>query len=133
MPEIAKANQDLKGFATQINAHIESKTKEYKTKLEEFNKNKQNYNSLVLSDKQSELNDLAKNIKEFQANAQRDLDKKRNELYGAAIEKLNKAIKDVAKANNLRFVLKNDALLYMMESDNIDDLVRKKLGITSRK
>jgi len=131
MPEIEKANKDLESYMKQINEHINSKNEEYKAKLAEFKKNEKSYNELILSDKQNELNKLANDIKQFQLSAQNDINKKKQELYKSAIVKLKEAIKTVAKENGYRFVIDNSngQLLYSEEADNVETLVRKKLGI----
>jgi outer membrane protein len=87
MPEIEKANKDLETYMQQINEHINSKNEEYKVKLADFKKNEKNYNDLILTDKQNELNKLANDIKQFQQNAQNDINKRKQELYQSAIIK----------------------------------------------
>lgn len=131
MPEIEKANKDLEAYMKQINEHINSKNSEYKTKLEDFKKKEKSYNELILSDKQNELTKLANDIKQFQLNAQNDINKKKKELYQSAIIKLKEAIKEVAKQNEYRFIIDNSngQLLYAEEADNVEELVRIKLGI----
>ena len=131
MPEIEKANKDLESYIKQINEHINSKNEEYKIKLADFKKNEKSYNELILSDKQNELNKLANDIKQFQLSAQNDINKKKQELYQSAIVKLKDAIKSIAKENGYRFIIDNSngQLLYAEDPDNVENLVRKKLGI----
>lgn len=131
MPEIEKANKVLETDMKQINDYINSKNEEYKNKLATFTKNEKTYNELIRTDKQNELNKLAADIKQFQQNAQNEINKKKQELYQSAIVKLKEAIKLVAKENGFRFIIDNSngQLLYADEADNVDDLVRKKLGI----
>ncbi|NJO88345.1 MAG: OmpH family outer membrane protein [Chloroflexia bacterium] len=132
MPEIEKANKDLETYMKQINEHINSKNEEYKNKLADFKKNEQTYNELILADKQNELNKLANDIKQFQQNAQSDINKRKQELYQSAIIKLKKAIKDVATENGYRFIIDNSngQLLYAEEADDVEIFVKGKLGIT---
>jgi outer membrane protein len=131
MPEIEKANKNLEAYMKQINEHISAKNEEYKTKLEAFKKNEKTYNELILADKQNELNKLANDIKQFQQNAQADVNKRKQELYQQAIIKLKNTIKQVAKENGYRFIIDNSngQLLYAEEADNVEQLVLTKLGI----
>lgn len=131
MPEIEKANKELEVYMKQINEHISSKNEEYKTKLETFKKDEKTYNELVLADKQNELNKLANDIKQFQQNAQADVNKRKQELYQSAIKKLKEAITNVAKENEYRFIIDNSngQLLYAEEADNVEQLVLAKLKI----
>ncbi len=132
MPEIEKANKDLEAYIKQINEHISSKNEEYKTKLADFKKNEKSYNELIFADKQNELNKLANDIKQFQLNAQNDINKRKQELYQSAIIKLKEAIKEVAKENAYRFIIDNSngQLLYAEEADNVERLVKEKLTIS---
>ena len=122
---------NFKSYIKQINEHINSKNEEYKIKLADFKKNEKSYNELILSDKQNELNKLANDIKQFQLSAQNDINKKKQELYQSAIVKLKDAIKSIAKENGYRFIIDNSngQLLYAEDPDNVENLVRKKLGI----
>lgn len=133
MPEIEKANKDLETYTKQINAHINSKNDEYKSKLNDFEKNKNTYSDLIKKDKESELNTLANDIKQFQINAQNDINQKKQEFYKSAIQKLKEAIKQVAKENGYRFIIDNSngQLLYNEAEDDVEPLVRKKLGMTN--
>ncbi len=132
MPEIEKANKDLETYMKQINEHINSKNEEYKTKLADFKQNERSYNELILADKQNELNKLGSDIKQFQLNAQNDINKRKQELYQSAIIKLKEAIKNVAKENGYKFIIDNSngQLLYAEEADNVEELVKVKLGIS---
>jgi outer membrane protein len=131
MPEIAVANKELEGYIKQINDYINSKSEDYKKKLTEFQNNQASLSDLIKQDKQNELNNIGNDIKLFQQNAQNEINKKKQDLYQPTIDKLKAAISSVAKENGLRFVIDNSngQLLYSEEADNIDNLVRKKLGL----
>ena len=80
---------------------------------------------------------LQSSIEEFQKNAEVSLQKKQQALLEPAYKKMQKAIDDVAKENNITYVFNSDAgygtnaiLLHAPESDNISDLVLKKMGVT---
>lgn len=131
MPEIKLANQELEAYIKQINDYINAKNEEYKNKLADFQKTEKNLSDLIKQDKQNELNKMANDINTFQQNAQNEINKKKQDLYKSAIVKLKAAISSIAKENGLRYVIDNSGgqLLYCEEEDNVDDLVRKKLGI----
>jgi outer membrane protein len=131
MPEIELANKELEGYVKDMNDYINSKNEEYKKKLADFQQNEKTFNELIKADRQEELNKLAASIKQFQLDAQNTINKKKQELYQSAVSKLKDAIKAVAKENAYRFVIDNSngQLMYCEEEDNVDNLVRKKLGI----
>ena len=53
---------------------------------------------------------------------------KREELLGPIYEKVNQAIKDVAKENSYQFIFDQNVLLYAEDSQNVNDLVKAKLA-----
>jgi outer membrane protein len=131
MPEIDSANKKIDVEIRQINDYINQKNEEYKTKMADFQKSENELNELVKQKKQNELNSLAIDIRTFQQSAQNDMAKKKQDLFKPAIEKLKAAIAAVAKANGMRFIIDNTAgvLLYYEDADNVENLVRKQLGI----
>ena len=131
MPEIEMANKELEGYVKEINDYINAKNEEYKKKSADFQQNEKTLSELIKADRQDELNKLAANIKQFQLDAQNTINKKKQDLYQNAVLKLKDAIKAVAKENAYRFIIDNSGgqLIYSEEEDNVDNLVRKKLGI----
>jgi len=131
MTEVKNANKQLETFITQINDHIKEKNKEYKQKITDYKKNEKSFSELIKKDKQKELNKLQEDIKQFQINAQNEINKKKQELYKPAIDKLRKAINKVSKENSFKFVIDNSKgqLLYFEEEDNIEPLIKRELRI----
>ena len=131
MPEISTANKELEAYIKPINDHINSKNAEYQKKFEEFNRTKESLSGFLKKEKESELNRLQNDLKQFQLNAQKEIGQKKNDLYQKAINKLKTAINKVAKENEYRFIIDNSngQLLYSVEQDNVESLVKKKLGI----
>jgi len=134
MPEIEIANKELESYVKEINDYINLKNDEYKKKLTDFQQNEKILSEIIKADKQDELNKLATNIKQFQLDAQSTINKKKQDLYQSAILKLKDAIKAVAKENAYRFIIDNSngQLLYSEEEDNVENLVRIKLGIKGK-
>jgi len=134
MPDIAIANQNLEKEATEIQTFINTRTKEYQTKLEEYQKSEASTGNIIKEEKKRDLDKLASDISQFQQNAQNVLNKKKQDLYKPAIGKLKDAIAAVARANGFRFIIDNSngQLLYCEEGDNVENLVRKQLGIAEK-
>jgi len=134
MPEIGLANKELESYVKEINDYINLKNDEYKRKLADFQQSEKTLSEIIKADKQDELNKLAANIKQFQLDAQTTINKKKQDLYQSAILKLKDAIKAVAKENAYRFIIDNSngQLLYSEEDDNVENLVRIKLGIKGK-
>lgn len=133
MPERDSAAKVFDKFSEEINKNFESMKVEYNNKAETFTKQKDSLSPFIRDAKQQELVDMQGKIQNFQAVAQQELDKKQNELMAPIIEKLKKAIKDVAEEHKFTYVIDSysGSLLYLPEDESLNllPLVKAKLGI----
>jgi outer membrane protein len=67
--------------------------------------------------------------------AEEKVAKKRQALYQPIVEKINTAIKELAKEQGYTYIFDSSAgvLLFAEESDNLIEPLKKKLGITAAK
>jgi outer membrane protein len=113
---------------------IEEKNKELEAKFESYQKGQGTMPEAIKKDKEEELRTLQRSIQTLQENAQDDLRKKEQELVKPELDKIYKAVNEVAKANGFTHVFNSDqVLLYAEEETDITDLVLKKLGIEEPK
>lgn len=87
-----------------------------------------------LSPKQQEtegarLKAAEEELGKFEQAMMEQLENKRNELLKPIYDKVNQAIKDVAKENGFQFIFDQGVLLFAEESQNVGPLVKGKLGI----
>jgi outer membrane protein len=131
MPEMKKADSSLQLYGKTYQDQLESMSKEYQKKVQEYQGQSKTMTEAVKEVKEKELMDLQGRIESTQQSAQDKVAKKKEELFSPILEKADKAIKEVAKANNFDYVFDASAgqLLYAKESDNILALVKAKLGI----
>jgi outer membrane protein len=109
---------------------IEDKNKELEAKFEAYQKGQATMLESIKRDKEEELRNLQRSIQTLQENAQEDIRKKENELVKPELDKIYKAVNEVAKANGFSHVLNSDqVLLYAEEESDVTDLVLDKLGI----
>ncbi|HSI89999.1 MAG TPA: OmpH family outer membrane protein [Adhaeribacter sp.] len=137
MPESRQIEADLKAYSTQLENQLKSKYAEFEAKGQAYQKGAATMTDVVKADKEKELMNLRSSIEEFQKNADVSLQRKQQSLMEPALEKLQKAIDDVAKENGFTYVFNSDAgygttpvLLHGPEEGNISDLVLKKMGVT---
>jgi outer membrane protein len=137
MPESKQIEADLKAYSAQLEAQLKSKYQEFETKGQQYQKGAATMTDVVKADKEKELMNLRSSIEEFQKNADQSLQKKQQSLMEPALDKLQKAIDEVAKENGYTYVFNSDAgygttpvLLHGPEDGNISDLVLKKMGVT---
>lgn len=131
MPERATVQKDLEAHAQQLQKTLETMSKEYDSKVAEFQGKQDVMTDIIKDAKIKEITDLEKRIQEFQQTAQADIQKKEQELLQPIIDKAKNAINEVAKENAYTYILDSSigVVLYSVESDNVLDLVKKKLGI----
>ena len=131
MPERAKADSDLAKYAKSFQDQIDIMMKEYQTKGQQYQANEKTMTEAMKEVKMKEIQDLQNRIESTQQSAQEKIQMKKQEIYAPILDKVEKAIKAVAKEKNYDYIFDQSggSLLYGKESDNILPLVKAKLGI----
>jgi outer membrane protein len=137
MPESKQIESDLKAYTAQLEAQLKSKASEFETKYQAYEKGAATMTDVIRQDKERELQNLKGEIDEFQKGADQSIQKKQQALLEPALDKLQKAIDQVAKENGYTYVFNSDAgygttpiLLHGPDEGNISDLVLRKMGVT---
>lgn len=132
MPDKKTADKALEDFAKQLETQLQTMTAEWESKIQDYRANEAVMTDIIKQTKAEEIQNLEQRIQAFQQNAQQSLAKKEGEVYQPILDKAREAIEAVAKENGFTYVFDTSAgtLLYQPESDDILDLVKKKLGIT---
>ena len=135
MPESKSAQQSVQDYSKQLEQQVIAMQTELQTKYETYQKGSADMAPIVKESKEKELNDLNQRITDFQQQAQVDYQKKSAELSKPVYEKAKKAIDQVAKENNFKYVLDTSTglVVYNEPADDIISLVIKKLGIDPTK
>lgn len=131
MPEVKKADSSLQVYQKGLEDLNESMTKEYSSKLADYQTNGSTWTPEKIQVKEQELGDLEQRIQKFQGDAQDKFASKKDELYTPILKKAEDAIKAVAKDNSYSYVFDTSvgAVIYAQDSDNVMELVKKKLGL----
>ena len=131
LPETKQADIDLQDYAQSLETQISSMEEEYKRSIEDYQNNESSYDEITKQDKIAAIQAIEQRISNFQQNAQISLQQKQQELLDPIIEKVRKAIDQVAKDGNYTYILDTSAgsLLYFKESEDILSKVKKELGI----
>ncbi len=116
---------------------IQEKTAEAQKLYEIYVKEGPSMSAVIKADKEKTLQNKQNELQELQQNSEQALQKKQQELIEPVMAKIQTAIEAVAKENGYTFVLNSDAgygttpvILVAPESDNITNLVFKKMGVT---
>lgn len=133
MPDTKTANEKLRVYADSLSLIDEKMTKEFQ---DEYRKLEQEYNAGMLTpvqvqQRQAELQKKQEAIEQFEQNAQQIVAQRREELLKPLVDKVEKAVRDVAKENNylMIFDTSSGALLFADQTEDIEPLVKKKLGL----
>lgn len=131
MPETKVADDSLKRFTEDLNVQLQSMLGELQTKYGDFQSKQASWSEAIREYRAKEIQDLQTNIDNFQQRAQQDISRRKEELYGPIFEKAEKAIQDVAKEGKYSYIFdtSSGSLLYSQDSDNIMDMVKKKLNL----
>lgn len=131
MPEIKVADSSLQSYQKSLEDQNQAMLTDYQKKIQDFQALSATTTDAVKEVKQQEIKDLENRIQQFQGSAQDKLQNKKEEIYSPILKKAEDAIKEVAKANNYAYVFDTSAgaVIYAQDSDNLMDLVKKKLGL----
>ena len=137
MPEYKTIETDLQSVNNQLRAQLEKQSKEFQTKYADYQKNLQTMLEPVRLNTERELQQLQANIEKLQQDAQATMASKQEQLMTPVMNKIGKAIEDVAKEQGYTLVLTSqiqslDVVLYGDDKVNISDLVLKKMGVTPK-
>ncbi len=132
-PETKQADTNLETLQKQLQKQFEDMYAGAQQKAQKF---QTDFESGILSplqqqEAQATMQAEEKKILAFQKEIQSKIEKKRETLYSPILEKVDSAIKEVAKEDGLTMVFNADmqVLLYADESTNITNKVRAKLGM----
>ncbi|MCB0820041.1 MAG: OmpH family outer membrane protein [Bacteroidetes bacterium] len=131
MPERKVAAAEMDSITQSVQKQLEEMMNEYRAKQEKYVAESPKMSELLKKDKEEELNSLANRIQNFQQQAQSTLEDEEQRLINPIIDKAKKAIEDVAKENGYTYIFDTSvgALIFWEESDNILNLVKKKLNL----
>ncbi len=131
LPEVKQAEANIEALRKQLEKKFQQDLQSLQTAYQEA---QQKVADGVLSPKQQEeeaakLKKREDDLRKYETDSQQKLASKQQELVQPILDKVNKAIQDVAKENGYQFIFDEAVLLYRDPSLNVDKLVRAKLGI----
>lgn len=131
MPGKDSAQAAFEAEVKILDGELKAMQEELEKKLNDYQERKSQMTELIRSTKEQELNDLNQRIQIYQQNAQKKLQEKEAELLQPIIDRAKQAINDVAKENGYTYIFDTSAgaVLYQQDSDDILNLVKKKLGL----
>lgn len=135
LPEVKAADSDLQAFQKQKTKQGQERVKALQDAASELERKKEQ-GIISPKDYDAQLGELKEEeaaIAKYEQEMYEDITKKRQELYKPLLEKVNKAMSDVATENGFAMVFDSSAqvLLFAHESLDVSKLVKVKLGIAN--
>ncbi len=132
MPERDAAVKELEALQKELGQEYELLQVEFNKKYQDYLANSKNLTDLVRTSREQELQDMSRNMSTFEQSAQEEISKKNSDLMSPITDKITKTIADVAKEQNITYVLDSSPGMMLYKSlDAIDLLpaVQAKMGI----
>ncbi len=131
LPERKDAETKMQGFAEELDKRLRAMGAEYQQKVSDAQANAETMTNTEREMIVREIGELEQRIQAAQEKAQEDLAKQEEELLRPMVERTNKAIREVADANNFNYIFDTSAgfVLYWDKGEDIMQLVKTKLGI----
>lgn len=129
MPEREKASQRMDRFREDLTQNIQEMNEEYQSEMTEFQQNQEEMTQTEQKRKREELAALQQRIQQAQQKAQEDLQSQQEELLQPIMDKVEKAVQEVAKKEGYMYVVQEQNLLYKEGGNDITDKVRDHLDL----
>lgn len=132
MPEIATIEKTIDELGKEWEGELLKMREEYNVKIKEYQDKQATMADGIKQVRQSEIQGIEQRITTFQQEAYADLQKKQQDLVNPVIEKVRKAITDIAAENKFTYIfdMTSQVILYTAPNSNdITPLVKKKLGL----
>ena len=132
MPEAKTIKPQIDAYQKQFVDQLTTMNNELQTKGKAYQDQSKTMTDAVKATKQAELQDLQKRLQDYQTDAQQKVEAKSNELVKPLADKATIAVKEVAKAKNITYVVDSSRGNPLLVSGATDDLtadVKAKLGI----
>jgi outer membrane protein len=127
MPAILDAQKQLQKLGETYSAEYQTMVQEYQTKIKKYDAEAKDQSDAINQSRQSEVQDMAKRISEYQENAQKELQKKESDLMKPILDKVKESIAKVGKAKGFQYVL-NTADLLLTDGPDLTADIKKDLG-----
>ena len=132
MPEYTKARTDLEALAKQYEDELKRIQDEFRTKLEDYQKNGETLPETMKQRRQQELQDLDTRMTQYRQTAEEDLSKQESTKLAEISEKVGKAIKEIGSAGGYVYIMDTtQGIPYISTtlSTDVTKEVKAKLGI----
>jgi len=132
MPATKAAQAEIEKLEKTYQTEIEGMITEYQNKIKRYDAEAASQTDDENAKRMQEVETMQRSIREYQGQAQDDLQKKQFELLKPIAEKVQAAIAKVAKAKGIEYVLQstpNNGIVLVAEGFDLMADVKKELGL----
>lgn len=130
MPEMAAARAELETLSKTYQTDMQAMGAEYQKKVTQYDQEAPTKTQEENAKRAAEIQGMEQNIRQFQGQAQQDLQKKEIDLLKPITEKAKTAILKVSRAQGFDYVLDSaQGVTILADGKNLLDDVKKELGI----
>jgi outer membrane protein len=131
MPETKTVKSQLEIYQKQFIDQLTTMNNEYQTKGQAYQTKRATMTDATRSASETELQDIAKRLQEYQTTSQQQVEAKQRELGKPLIDKARAAVGTVAKAKGYNYVLDttSDYLVISPDADDLLPAVKAQLGL----
>lgn len=130
MPEMKNAQAELEALSKTYQTDLQAMAAEFQKKAKQYEDEASTKDETSNATRGQELQGMQANIQKFQADAQKDLQKKELDLLQPITEKAKASILKVSRAQGFDYVLdSSQGVTILTDGKNLLDDVRKDLGI----
>ncbi len=136
MPEREKAKKELQQFQQKLQKNIQEMSQEYQRKLTKLQEGKEDMTETEKKMMEDELKTLRQRISKARQRSQKDVQSQRQELLQPILDKLNAAVKEVAKEEGYTYIIAKATCAYCGGTDvtaKIKQKLREKRQADSKK
>ena len=127
MPAMLDAQKQLEKLSGTYDADYKTMVDEYQAKIKKYDTEATTVSDKMNEERSKEVQDMQKRIVDFRDNAQKELQKKEQDLTKPLIEKVRASIQKIGKAKGYQYVLNGSELL-LADGPNLTADVKKDLG-----
>ncbi|MDG2370131.1 MAG: OmpH family outer membrane protein [Flavobacteriales bacterium] len=132
MPDYESAKKELELYRTEKTKELEMYQKLFQESLQNYEQEKGTLTADAIQRKETQLMEKQQKIEKIAYDAENEMQQKEQVLLQQIMKKVSEAVKIVADKNNYDYIFDLSSVLYA-GGENIEDLVRKQLGLTTEK
>jgi outer membrane protein len=131
LPDTKKANDLLTAFGDKLKMKDDSLTKSFQADVQKLQVDYPNLPPVQFEQRKAELQKRQEAIQAFEADAEKQVSARRDELLRPILTRINDAIQAVAKENGYMMIFDTStgSMLFAADTDDVTALVKKKLGL----